>query len=176
MQEAIFEILKITIPSLIVFLTAFLVVRSYARKEYEVRKLEYGQSHQKDIIPLRLQAYERLSLFLERIAPNNLIQRVRQSEMNAQQLQIQLIASIRGEYEHNLSQQIYVSSQTWDSVVLVKDDITKTINIIATSMPPTASSLDLSRAILDYYIKSNDILPNQRALDILKAEVQKTFL
>lgn len=175
MPETLLEILKYVLPSLIVFLTAFLVTRSFYNNE--LRKLEQmlrKESH-KDTLPLRLQAYERLAVFLERISPNNLIPRITEPGMNAQLLRQTLLLAIRMEYEHNLSQQIYVSASVWRSVTLVKDELIRDINLLCVSMPPDTPAVELSKRILEHYLDSEHALPMQHALDMVKQEVKKLF-
>jgi hypothetical protein len=173
--EALLEVLKYTLPSVVVFLTAHLLFKNYFKREYKLKLLEVRQQINKDTVPLRLQAYERMTMFLERIAPNNLIQRVRTSDMTAKELQIAMIVGIRQEFEHNLSQQIYITPNLWETISLVKDEMIKIINLSATSVPTTASSLDLSKIILGYFIESEQSFPTQKALDLVKAEVARFY-
>jgi Na+/H+ antiporter NhaC len=104
------EILKITIPSLIVFLTAYFVLKAVLKKEHESRKIEVVLQNKKIITPLRLQAYERIVLFLERISPNSIIIRLQTPNMTIGQLHKEMLTTIRTEFEHNLSQQLYLSN------------------------------------------------------------------
>ncbi len=110
------EILKYTLPALIVFLTAVFMMRYYMNKEIRERKTDLVIRNQQTITPLRLQAYERMALFLERITPESLLMRVNQPGLTSQQLQSQLLTIIRAEFEHNLSQQIYITAQAWEVV------------------------------------------------------------
>ncbi|GIV33695.1 MAG: hypothetical protein KatS3mg031_1230 [Chitinophagales bacterium] len=175
MTETILEILKYVLPSLIVFLTAFYLIKTFFNNE--LRKLEHRlrTETRKDTLPLRLQAYERLSLFMERISPANLILRVLQPGMTAQAFQQALIQTIRVEYEHNVSQQIYVSSAIWRSVSLVKDELIRNINLISAAVAPDAPAKDLSKKILEYYLESQEALPMQQVQDMIKQEVRRLF-
>jgi hypothetical protein len=110
------DILKITIPALLVFLAGYLALSAMIRNDANRRRLELMLNNQKVTLPLRLQAYERLTLFLERISPESLIVRVNKAGMSAQKLQTALLESIRAEWEHNLSQQLYVSHEAWELV------------------------------------------------------------
>jgi hypothetical protein len=175
MLETILEILKYVLPSLVVFLTAFFVTKSFYNNE--MRKLEQHlrTESRKDTLPLRLQAYERLAVFLERISPNNLIPRMVQPDMNAHMLRQTLLLAVRMEYEHNLSQQIYVSTSIWRAVTLVKDELIKDINLLCAAVPPDSPAIELSKRILEHYIESEHTLPMQDALDMVKQEVKKLF-
>jgi len=173
--EIVLEILKYTLPSIIVLLTSYLVLKSMLNSELKKVQLNLRMANQKDVMPIRLQAYERLALLLERITPHNLIPRVSEPGMTARQLQAALVANIRAEYEHNIAQQIYVSPKSWDTVTLVKDEMIKTINLLATAAPENASGKDLSKRIFEYFLDDEVELPTQKALDILKREVLQLY-
>lgn len=174
-MEILLDVLMITVPALLVLLAAVLIVRYYTKKEYDLKLLEIRLKGQDTMNPLKLQAYERMTLFMERISPHNLVPRVRQTDMTSKEMQIALLQNIREEYEHNLAQQVYISRDTWESISLVKDDLIKTINIISASLPTEASGYDLSKAILSHYMQQKEAMPMQQALDIIKAEVKTTF-
>jgi len=171
----VLDILKYTLPSLITFLTAYTILKLFLGGEKDRKDLELRATHYKDALPIRLQAFERLTIFLERISPTNLLQRVNKTGMTALDLQKSLIANIRLEFEHNLSQQIYVSAETWIMIVQVKEELVGIINRVALEVPETATGKDLSRAVLEYFISTDSVMPTQKALDTLKTEVKKIY-
>ncbi|MBA3648492.1 MAG: hypothetical protein H0W62_08080 [Chitinophagales bacterium] len=171
----VLEILKYILPSLVVMLTAYLILSNFLGSQKELKQLELRVENYKTSLPVRLQAYERLTIFLERISPNNLLQRVNKAGMNARDLQLALISNIRAEFEHNLAQQIYVSAGTWLMIVQVKEEIVSIVNRISADMPETATGKDLGRGVLEYFINNEQALPTQKALDTLKAEVRKVY-
>ena len=171
----IFELLKYTLPALIVFLTAYFLLTRYMQKDATAKAIELKLKRDKEIVMLRLQAYERLALFLERISPANVISRVRAPDMIATELQYSMVKNIREEYEHNLSQQIYVSSTSWNLIVASKDEIIKTINLIGQQLPPDASAGQLINAIFTGIARANAPLPTEHALEILKSECRELF-
>jgi hypothetical protein len=171
----IFELLKYTLPALIVFLTAYFLLTRYMQKDATAKAIEMKLKRDKEIVMLRLQAYERLSLFLERISPANVISRVRTPDMIGSELQYSMVKNIREEYEHNLSQQIYISSTSWNLIVAAKDEIIRTINLIGQQLPPDASSGQLINAIFTGISRANAPLPTEHALEILKAECRELF-
>ena len=175
MLSEILEILKYILPSIVVFLTAYFVIRSFVANEFKKQENQLSSSIRKETLPLRLQAYERLAVFLERISPSNLLPRIIQQGMTAQGLQQALLQTIRMEYEHNLSQQIYVSGKVWRTVSLVKDQMVKDVNILSASVPPDAPAKELSKRILEHYIESDHVLPTQQGIDLIKSEVKKLF-
>lgn len=175
MPETLLEILKYVLPSLVVFLTAFFVTKSFYNNEMKKLEQQLRTESRKDTLPLRLQAYERLAVFLERISPNNLIPRIVEPGMNAQLLRQTLLLAVRMEYEHNLSQQIYVSASVWRSITLVKDELIRDINLLCAAVPPDTPAIELSKRILEHYLESEHTLPMQHALDMVKQEVKKLF-
>lgn len=175
MVDTLIQFALYTIPALVVLIATYLVLSSHNRKEITLKQLELRQQQDRTIRPIRLQAYERLSLLLERVHFNNLVPRVRQSDMTAKELQYAMITAIRGEYEHNLTQQIYVSGQLWRNLVLCKDELIKIINLVAASMPTDASGNDLSRALFQHIIDSEEPLPSETVLAFLKEEVKTLF-
>jgi hypothetical protein len=174
-KTTILEMLKYVIPAFVVFLTAFVMVKLYLDKDYDRRQFEMRVQNQKESLPIRLQAYERLALFLERISPNNIIQRVRKPNMTAKELHIALVQTIRMEFEHNLSQQIYVTPETWSMICFTKDEVIKIINLTSAALPPEASSMHLSKSILEYFIENEEPMPTQKAMDLIKLEVRKIY-
>jgi hypothetical protein len=161
-------------PALIVFLTAYYLVKNFLDNDARKRLSEIRLANQSLITPTRLQAYERIALFLERISPNSLIPRVNKQGMSARLLQTELIKAIRTEFEHNLSQQIYVSGHAWEMVKTAKEEIIKLINISATKIPDTASSMDLSQMIINIAAQVAK-LPTDVALEYVKREVGQNF-
>jgi hypothetical protein len=129
---------------------------------------------QKIILPLRLQAYERIILFLERISPNNMIMRLNKPEMSSFQLQSALIKTIREEFEYNLSQQLYISLKGWELVKNAKEETIKLINVASGKIPETASAGELVKIIFDLALEKNR-LPVDVAIDEIKKEIQKIF-
>jgi len=173
-MNEILEIVKYTLPSVIVFATAYYLVKSFFEKEDKKRLIEVSIGNQKLLTPLRLQAYERIVLFLERISPDNMAIRLQQSGMPAKQLQMQMLNSIRSEFEHNLSQQIYMGQATWEAVISAKESIVKLVNAASMRMPENASAIDLSRMMLEMYL-SVDQPPVTSTIFIIKQELNETF-
>ena len=103
MMTTILEILKYTLPSLVVFATSYYLLKQYISGQYELRALEVKASYSKQAIPLKLQAYERLLLFCDRISLPSLLLRLRDQNMTAGQLKNAMIISVQKEYEHNIN-------------------------------------------------------------------------
>ena len=171
-MEPVLEILKYVLPSLIVFATTVYLVKKYFDGEEKKRQQQTVLNNQNMITPLRLQAYERAILFLERISPENLIMRVNKPGLTCQQLQSELLHTIRSEFEHNLSQQIYMSPQAWEVVRNARSNTIKLINSEFEKMPENASGMDFSRQLLSAVMELEKE-PTRVALDFVKAEVAR---
>ncbi|KXK40669.1 MAG: hypothetical protein J5I52_03380 [Saprospiraceae bacterium] len=122
-MEAFLDILKYTIPALIVFATVYFLFKKFLTQQYQMELLKYRQSQSKEIIPLKLQAYERLMMFCERISVDNLSYRLSFPDMTIQDLRNAMMVAIQQEYEHNISQQVYVSDNLWKIIQLAKDQM-----------------------------------------------------
>ncbi len=172
---ALLEVLKYTLPALMVFLTAYFLLTRYMQRETAAKAIELRMKRDKEIVMLRLQAYERLALFLERINFAPVISRVRTPDMLASELQYAMIKNIREEFEHNLSQQVYVSSNAWILIVQAKEEMMKTVNLIGTQLPGEASAGQLINALFSGIQNANSPLPTEHALEYLKAECRELF-
>ncbi len=168
------ETLLYFVPALIVLGAVYMIIKKFFEKEYKLRLLEVKAAAQKDSLALRFQAYERMCLFLERISPNNLLPRVNRSGISARELHAELLISIRAEMEHNLSQQVYVSSKAWEMLKSAKEETIKTINLAGSSLPDGASGVQLNKAIFDILIR-NDKIPTQKALEFIKNEARQLY-
>lgn len=173
-MEAVTEILKITIPALIVFFTAWIVLRNMIRNDQDKRRQELILQNNKLISPIKLQAYERVVLFLERISLESLLVRVSSPEMSASQLHTAMLYAIRSEFEHNLSQQIYMSQQAWEVVRNARSNMIKIINSEVEKIPPDSSGMALSKRLLEK-IMELDKEPTRAAIDYVKGEIARIF-
>jgi len=171
-----FEILKYTLPSVVVFLTAYYLMKQQNEREQALLenedKKEARKKNAEVLLPIRLQAYERLVLFLERIHPHQLIVRHSNPALSSFQFQTILIKSIREEYEHNLSQQLYVSSKAWNKVQQAKEECLKQINFAASKLDSQAKASDLGALVIQAYAELSP-KPIQEAIQQLKVDVQK---
>jgi hypothetical protein len=172
--NVLWEILKITLPAVIVFLTAYFLFRDMLENAQRQREFEFRVKNSGKITPVRLQAYERLALVLERIAPQSLLMRVSPHENTAPEYHQQLLSQIRQEFEHNLSQQIYVSTILWETIRGARENLIGIINKSAEEIGHEASALALSKKIIENYIEEED-QAIEIAMNELKKEVGKYF-
>lgn len=168
------EILKICLPAIIVFLTAYFLFRDMLENAQRQREFEFRVKNSGKVTPVRLQAYERLALVLERISPQSLLMRISPHEITASEYHQQLLSNIRQEFEHNLSQQIYISPILWETIRGARENLIGIINKSAEEIGSEASSLALSKKIIEIYIEEED-QPIENAMNELKKEVGKFF-
>ena len=170
----VLEILKYTLPALIVFVTVFFMMRSMVKSEQQRRNMELSTAAQKTLLPIRLQAYERVILLLERIAPDSIIIRVNLVNKTSKQCRAELLNAIKSEFEHNLSQQVYVSHEAWEAVKNARSNMINIINNASQQVKPDASGLALSNKILEILMELTTP-PNAAAIELVKNEAQQLF-
>jgi len=168
-MELFWELLKIILPSVVVFLTAYFVIKSFLENEQKKHLLTLKLKNKEMITPLQLQAYERLTLLLERISFENLIPRTPGKKFTAYEYQNLLTQSIRQEFDHNLSQQLYVSPETWEWIKNAKEEMISVINSSAAKVKNDAPAIELSAVIFENALKV-DKTTRQKAIEILKKE------
>jgi hypothetical protein len=174
-MNSLVEILKITIPALAVFAAAYFLVKRFLDNDQKRREHELKKSSLGAITPLKIQAFERIVIFLERINPNSLVVRVNKNGMSARQLHLELLSAVKTEYEHNLSQQIYLSAGAWELVKTSKEEIIQLVNISSSKVPSDANSSDLAMMILNITANLGKKLPNDVAIDYIKKEIAQIF-
>jgi len=171
-MEDVIEIAKIIVPAIVVFLAVYLILKQFFDRERAIRQEELKLKATKDYIPLRMQAYERTVLYMERIDPNNMIMRLHKPGMSARLLQSEMLKAIREEYVHNMTQQIYISIKGWEGVKTAKEETTKIINMAQHKLNDTATGIDLSSVIFEI-IGQLDKTPTENAIALLKRDFQK---
>ncbi|MCC7303305.1 MAG: hypothetical protein IT233_11745 [Bacteroidia bacterium] len=174
MDSLLPAIILVLVSGAIVFIAVYFIVREFFMNEARKRAAELRAGVEAQVVPARMQAYERIVLFLERVAPSSLIMRVHKNGMTSRQLQAELVRSIRHEYEHNISQQVYISAQAWESVKSAKEETIKMINIASTKVPDHATGIDLSQKIFEIGTQLHK-LPTDIALEMIKKEFNASF-
>lgn len=171
-MDVITELIKIVVPAALVLYAMFLVVRSFLNKQFDARLIDLKLKNTETILPIRLQAYERVALLLERISPNNMLIRLSDPQIGAFDFQQMLLKEIREELNHNLSQQVYMSDEVWQAARKAINEIIATIQTAAEGMDESKTSIDLSEAIFNEMLKKPDD-PTGKALSLLKNEVRQ---
>ena len=174
MIEFLLDIAKIAIPGVLVLLATYYVLNNLLKNEERNRYYNLRKETAKTLNPIRLTAYERLALFLERIQPDSLLLRVQQNGMKAKELHLALLTTIREEFEHNVTQQIYVSNDVWIVTKNAKESIVQLVNTFASEVPDDLQAIELYNIIIERYV-SIEKTPVDMALNMLKSEVKSFY-
>lgn len=167
------EIIKISISGILVLIATYILINRMFENAERKRYFEIKKETAKTLNPIRLNAYERLALLLERLKPDALILRVQVPGMTAHDLHMTLLTVIREEFDHNLTQQIYVSGNLWMMISGSKDHLVQFINTIAQQVPDDVPGLEFGKMIIQSYANiENDVTPIEAALEGLKREVK----
>ncbi len=166
------DLLKYTLAGTFVFFIAYFVLKGHFDTYYNLKALEYKTIVAKDMLPLKLQAYERMTLFVERINPSNLILRLHQAGMTAQEMQALVLAEVKAEYQHNISQQLYVSKDAWNIIKRVKDDTVGLVNHAMNGLKAETSAVEMSKIVFAK-LEELEENPYDLALLVLKNDIQE---
>lgn len=171
-SQALLPYFASLLSAIIVGGIAYLFFKKHTDNLEGRRRFLLHKEAQSKTLPLRIQAYERLTLLLERIDPNSLLIRIKPKGNDLYKYEHELISSIEDEFVHNLSQQIYVSLEMWNVTRTTKNT---TIQIIRqTTMNQKIQSADkLREAVLNHFM--GEVTPSQKALAFLKKEIQQLF-
>jgi hypothetical protein len=181
----ILEILRYLIPTLLVIFAMWLMFRFFFSREERFRKAQIESGDRRVlaklrrknsgiITPIRLQAYERIILLLDRITPDNLVMRLRAPGVGSGEMQGILLQSVRDEFEHNMSQQLYISDEAWELVKKAKEEVIQLINNSGAEMKEGSNGIDLCRRILERSA-GEEIYPTLRAIHAIKSEIRHLF-
>lgn len=157
-----------------IFGAVYYILKPQMDKADKYQLLEFRKSLTSQTLPLRLQAYERMVLYVERVNPTSMLIRLGSTDYSASELQTLVVSEIREEYQHNVTQQIYVSSRAWGIVRRVKDDTISIVTNAVKGLPEGASGLDLSRVILLHLNQLEDN-PYDIALAIIRQDMEEFF-
>ena len=194
-MDAFIEILKITIPSLLVFLTAWLVLRAFLNKEADVvrgmlirdsenRRLDVVKTTNKTLIPIRLQAYERMTLFCSRMELGQLVSNTNtNANVSAEVYKTHLIMSVEEEFNHNVTQQVYMTDELWNIILLAKKEVTQICQklyndlekkYVDDDLQGVPNSQEFLGALVEY-LKATPQIGYVHALSAIKKEVGVLF-
>ena len=163
-------LLLVILPAVLVATTTWYLVSRFLRRETALKTLELASANRRELMPLRLQAYERLALYLERISPNVMLISQYDTDLTVAEFRLRMLEMVRSEFEHNFVQQIYVTTPLWTVIRNAKEELVRQINASAASLDPNAPAHLLSKQLFDYLLGKEEF-STQRALNILKAEV-----
>lgn len=164
-------IIAIAFAALVAGVLVFLFLKQ--RRELKAAQAATPTTGDANTRQLQLQAYERLILLTDRIALPNLIQRLNQPGLEARDMQSLLTQAIRQEFEHNITQQIYVSAEAWDAVRNYKEQNLLIVNQVASFLPPEASGVDLNKHLLDLLVQNPKASLQNVVSEVLSFEAKK---
>ncbi len=162
------------LPAILVMILAVYMLNKVLNHDHTRRVFEYKKSAAKQMVPLRANAYERLTLFLERIQPTNILVRVQPPGMKSMSLHAALIQTIRSEYDHNMSQQVYVSDEAWNLINQAKDQLLTVINEQVRSVAPSSDATEFGKLIIEASVEEQKWLIDD-ALTLLKKEFRDNY-
>lgn len=166
------EVLKLFLAGALLFALVFYIFKGYFDRYQSIQIKNYKMALNKDLLPLRLQALERMTLFVERINPANLLLRVHNPGMTAKQMQILVLEEVRAEYQHNVTQQLYLSTEAWNIVKRVKDDTVSLVNSAMKELNPESSAVELSKIVFSR-LESLEQSPYDLAMMVIKSQYQE---
>lgn len=168
------QIIIALLPSAAVVIVVYIMLKKSGEKEVASLSLQIKKERQKFFLEPRVEAHQRIVLFLERINPHNLVMRLHNPKISSAAFQAELLKNIRNEYDHNVAQQIFISPQSWEMVKKSKEETIKIINIAAKQMDENSTSTDLSGKIFELIAELED-LPTDITIQQLKKELQRLF-
>ncbi|UMB61125.1 hypothetical protein MHL31_02720 [Lutibacter sp. A80] len=168
-MEKFIELLTYTIPAIVTGAVAYYFFMNHTDFEQQRLKLSLLKENQKAALPIKLQAYERMTLYLERINPSKLLLRITSINNDKEAYVLSLINTIEQEFEHNLSQQIYISEKCWSIIITSKN---ATIQLIKQTElnEDVKTAQDLREAVLKKMLENTP--PSTTALAFIKDEVK----
>jgi hypothetical protein len=168
------DIIKYALPPIVVLVSAVFIIQIFFRAYFNKKRLAVKGEVSVKTIQIRLQAYERIVLFLERISPQQLVLRVDVGEMDIDRYHRILLHTVREEFEHNIAQQIYISAEAWDLVKSAKESVVQLINKSRNELKEGAPALDLASKIVEINMLEGS-KQMDGALSFIKKEVMGLF-
>lgn len=167
-MEAVLEILKYTVPALIVFATVYVVFKKFLDQQFGLETMKFKQKQFEHTLPLKLQAYERLIMFCERISIPHLMLRLSDKDTTVEELHKTMLIAIQQEYEHNLTQQMYISDSLWKIITMAKNQVSDIITTAANNLNPNDPGNFISKEAIEV-MKQTKVDP----LDTAKRSIRK---
>jgi hypothetical protein len=166
------ELASYTFPAIITGLVAYYLFKSYFKDQQNTRRWLLQKDNQKDTLPLRLQAYERMTLLMERINPSQLLIRITPISDDKNEYANYVIAQVEQEFEHNLTQQIYVTNECWSIITTAKNATIQMIRLAAKNEKVNDAN-QLRELILSDLLEKPS--PSSAALAFIKNEVSQMW-
>lgn len=166
---------SLAVGGIFIVLVAYYMIRNDIKSYLSSRKNDVLPADDKsNLLNLRLQAHERMIIFVDRINPSNLLLRLHQQGIEVGALQVMVINEIKTEFQHNITQQLYIEAATWNAVRKLKDDTIAMINNAVKDLPAEASGRELSKKVLNYMSEIEEN-PYELAIGLIKQDIHKMF-
>lgn len=172
-ESLLIEVVPITVAGVVTISVGYYLIKNDIDKYFRLR-FAAKKEEQSQIFSLRLQAHERLIVFVERINPANLFLRLYTPGISVKELQILVTNEIRAEYQHNVTQQLYVSERVWNVIRKLKDDTLAMVNHGVQGLSEQATGMDLSKKVLQHMTEIADN-PYDLTLDLIKKDIHQLF-
>ena len=170
----IFFLVILSITSISIIIIVYLFLKRQSQKEQVYLEVELKKQRQEFFLPNRVDAYERAILLMERLHPNSLVMRLNNPSLPAKIMYAEFLKTIREEFDHNITQQLFISPIAWKLLRDSKEELVKLINLAASQLPENATAIDLSAKIFEL-VAQLEKLPSEVATEFLKIEFQELF-
>ncbi|TNE58547.1 MAG: hypothetical protein EP344_09895 [Bacteroidetes bacterium] len=174
-MELFFELLRYTVPALIVFFTAYFLLKALLDERQRIDRIQLRQDALKITLPLRLQAYERLILLCDRVSIPNSLLRLRSPRMTVAELKGALMLGISQEFEHNTSQQLFVSDTLWQIMRVAKQTTLNLITQAGEGLDPEANADQLVDRLFALLDEQGSPSPLETAAVAIRTEAGQLF-
>ncbi len=166
--------MSLTLPTLIIFCAILAIIYMFHNAEKRRMQERYRERAMEKILPTRMQAYERMTIYLERINPEALVVREQMKVQTAGELYAIITNSVKQELEHNVAQQIYISANSWARILRARDEVLKLLRDIAKELPPKAPAVELGRRVIEQAHDTSFYV--RRALEGLRSDINGEFI
>lgn len=173
-QQILIDVVILFAGVFTALMAVYYILKGDIQRFFNLKTIELNKETRTHILPLRLQAHERLIIFVDRINPANLLVRLHQQGIDLATLQAGVLSEVRAEYQHNITQQLYVDPVTWGVVRKLKDDTIGMINNAVQGLPAGSNGIELSKAILQH-MATIDENPYDLTLELIKKDIARLF-
>lgn len=148
--------------------------KSHTNTLLKMIQIEANKENNQTLSKLKLQAYERLSLLLERTSIPSLIQNLGSNGITAREFKLLALKLIQDEFNYNLSQQIYVTDQTWNMIKIVKEQTSIMLQQVEKTIPENANASEFCIALINHLQNAGEV-PHEKGLKMIKHEIEVIF-
>ena len=173
-MDPIFFLAIIGCTSISIIIIVYLFLKRQSQKEQVISEVELKKQRQEFFLPNRVDAYERAILLMERLHPNSLVMRLNNPSLPAKIMHAEFLRTIREEFDHNITQQLFISPIAWKLLRDSKEELVKLINLAASQVQENATAIELSAKIFEL-VAQLEKLPSEVATEFLKKEFQELF-